>query len=208
MTKNPYDGANDEEVIRATGDILTLLVKDSSIMPSIITLLPSVESVQTAHDFHRGLFNDVLGGNREKEGDLQEARSQVKKQLALLRGLAVLAGSQDPSIPQRLGLVQHAPPTKRVSAHLTSVQNFRIVYDGRKMVARASAVKGAKSYEVWCCEGDPLTESNWRHVTSTGRVNRIELTGLTPGKLYYFRIRTISSTGSGPWSNFISMMAI
>lgn len=208
MTKNPYDGANDEEVIRATGDILAILAKDPSIMPNMVTLLPSFDSVQSEHDLHRGLFNDVLGGNHEREGELQAARSRVTTELGLLRGLAVLVGSRDPSIPQRLGVVQQAPPVKRSSLHLTAAQNFRIVYEGQKMVARASAVKGAKSYEVWCCEGDPLTESNWRHLISSGRVNRIVLAGLTPGKLCYFRIRAISSAGSGPWSNFISMMAI
>ncbi len=208
MAKNPFGGGSDEEVIRVTGDLISTLVKDSSILERIFMLLPDLQKIQSIHDRHRSVFNDVLGGKHEMEGELQAVRQEVNAQLGLLHGMAVLAGSQDPSIPQKLGMPQQQLVTKRTSGHLTSPENFRLAYDGHTIVARANAVKGAKSYEVWGCEGDPMTESNWRHITTSGRVNRMEITGLTPGKVYYFRIRAISSAGSGPWSNFLSMMAI
>ena len=189
MAKNPLGGGSDEEVIRVTGDLISTLAKDSSILESITLLLPDLQKIQSAHERHRNLFSDVLGGNREKEGELQAVRQEVSTQLGLFRGMAVLAGSQDPSIPQKLGWAHPQPITKRNAGHLTATENFRLVYDGHVLIARANAVKGAKSYEVWGCDGDPLIESNWRHITTSGRVKRIELTGLTPGKVYYFRIR-------------------
>lgn len=207
MPKNQFAAGSDEEVIRVTGDLISTLTKDS-ILERIYTLFPDLQKLQSAHDRHLGLFNEVLAGNREKEGELQAVRQEVSAQLGLLRGMALLAGTQDPSIPQKLGMQQNPPITKRTMGQFTSPENFRMVYDGQVIVARANAVKGAKSYEVWGCEGDPMTESNWRHLTTSGRVNRIPIPGLTPGKLYYFRIRAISSTGSGPWSSFKSMMAI
>uniref|UniRef100_C6DYR7 Fibronectin type III domain protein n=1 Tax=Geobacter sp. (strain M21) TaxID=443144 RepID=C6DYR7_GEOSM len=202
--KNPFGGGSDEEVIRLAGDFLT---KDA-VLESIFTVLPNLQKLKSAHGRHLGLFNEVLGGNHEKEGELQAVRQEVSAQLGLLRGMALLAGTQDPTIPQKLGLQQQQPLTKRTLGNLTSPENFRMVYDGHTIVARANAVKGAKSFEVWGCDGDPMTESNWRHLTTSARVNRIEILGLTPGKLYYFRIRAISSSGTGPWSNFISMMTI
>jgi len=209
MPKNPFTGGSDEEVIRVTGDLISTLTKDSSILASIFMLLPDLQKIQSTHERHRSVFNDVLGGNHEKEEELQAIRHEVNAQLGLLHGMAVLTGSQDPSIPQKLGMQVQQPVTKRTpSGHMTSPENFRLVYDGHIIVARANAVKGAKSYEVWGCDGEPMTESNWRHLTTSGRVNRIEISGLTPGKVYYFRIRAISSSGSGPWSNFLSMMAI
>jgi hypothetical protein len=201
--KNPFGGGSDEEVIRLAGEFLT---KDA-VLESIFTVLPNPQKLKFSHDRHLGLFNEVLGGNREKEGELQAVRQEVSAQLGLLRGMALLAGTQDPTIPQKLGLQQQQPITKRTSGNLT-VENYRMVYDGHTIVARANAVKGAKSFEVWGCDGDPMTESNWRHLTTSARVNRIEILGLTPGKLYYFRIRAISSSGTGPWSNFMSMMTI
>ena len=208
MVKNTFSGASDEEVIRMTGDLITILTKEA-IMEKIFMLLPDLPKIQSKHERHRSLFNDVLAGDREKEGELQATRHEVNALLGLFHGMAVLAGSQDPTIPQRLGMAPQQPLTKRTSSgHMSFPENFRLAYDGHIIVARAQAVKGAKSYEVWGCDGDPMIESNWRHVTTSGRVNRIELAGLTPGKLYYFRIRAISSAGAGPWSNFISMMAI
>lgn len=205
--KNPFGAGNDEEVIRVTGDLISTLAKES-MMERILTVFPNLQKLQTTHDRHRGLFNEVLGGNREKEGELQAVRQEVNNQLGLLRGMARLAGTQDPTIPQKLGMQQQQPTVKRNSGALPIPENFRMVYEGHTIVARANAVKGARSYGMWGCESDPMTESNWRHVTTSARVNRIEIVGLTPGKLYYFRIRAISSSGTGAWSNFMSMMAI
>lgn len=200
-------GGSDEEVIRATVDAIGTLVKDS-IVERIFTLLPDLQKLQSVHDRHLGLYNEVLGGKREKEGELQAVRQEVSTQLGLLRGMALLAGTLDPTIPQKLGLQQQHPVVRRTASNLVAPDNFRMTYNGRIIVVRANAVKGAKSYEVWGCDGDPMTESNWRHLITSGRGNHIEIPGLAPGTLYYFRIRAISSTGSGPWSNFKSMMAI
>lgn len=209
MGKNRTSGETDEEVIRTTGDLVANLVKDPSIMQSIDALWPKLEKIQTAHDRHRSIFYEVLGGAREKEGELQVARDEVTSQVNLVNSIAHLTGKQDPSIIKKLGLVQQLPTTKRgASASLSTPENFRLVYEGHTIVARGSAVKGAKSYEIWICESEPLAESSWRHQTTSGRVNRIEITGLTPGRLYFFRIRAVGSHTTGPWSNFISMMAI
>ena len=208
MAKNHFGGGSDEEVIRMTVELIGILAKEPSILERISMLVPNLDKLQTVHDRHLNVFNDVLGGNSEKEKELQAVRSEVTKQLGLFHGMAVLAGSQDPSITQELGIVQQQPATKRASGHFTSSENFRLVYDRHTVIARGNAVKGAKSYEVWGCDGDPMTESNWRHFTTSSRINRIEIPGLIPGRLYYFRVRAIMSNGSGPWSTFVSIMAI
>jgi hypothetical protein len=210
MGKNRNGGEGDEEVIRTTGTLLTSLTKDPSILESIYNLFPKIEKIQMIHDRHRNLFNEVLGGALDKEEELQAARIEATNQVSLLHGLAQLTGKHDPSIPQKLGVVMQQLGRKSGAATiaLTATENFRLVYEGRKIVARASAVKGARSYEIGICEGDPMIEGNWRHHATSGRVTRIELTDLTPGRLCYFRIRAVGSHGTGPWSNFVSMMAI
>ena len=202
-------GSNDEEMIRATGDLIVTLGKDPSILEDIYSLMPNLGKFQSVYDRHRNVFNEVLGGNHAKEQELQTVRDEVNSQVGMLHGLAVLVADTDPSIALRLGVAQ-PPITKRTLTyyHLTSPDNFKLVYKDHLLIARANAVKGAKSYEVWFCEGDPRVENSWRHLTTSTRVNRIVLTGLTPGVVYYFRIRAISAHGEGPWSNFINMMAI
>ncbi|WP_224981587.1 fibronectin type III domain-containing protein [Geomonas agri] len=208
MVKNRNGGEGDDELIRTTGDLLTDLSRDPSIMQSIYDLLPNQEKIQHALDRHRSLYHQVLDGARDKEPELEAARNDLIVQISLVHGMATLTGKHDPTIPQKLGLV-HQVSSKRTSAGgLLVPENFRMLYEGRSIIARASAVKGARSYEVWVCEGDPLVESSWRHHATSGKINRIEITGLTPGKLYYIRIRAVGANDAGPWSNFISMMAI
>ncbi|MBU5637633.1 fibronectin type III domain-containing protein [Geomonas sp. Red69] len=208
MGKNRNGGEKDEDLIRATGDLLTNLIKDPSIMQSIYALLPNLEKIQGAYDRHRNAFYQVLDGAHDKEGELEAARNDLTTKISLVNGMAHLTGKHDPTIPQKLGLVQQIVGKRLSAAGLLVPGNFRMAYEGHSIVARASAVKGARSYEIWVCEGDPLSEASWRHLTTSGRVNRIEITGLTPGRLYYFRIRAVGAVDAGPFSNFVSMMAI
>lgn len=208
MVKNRNGGLTDEEISRETGGLIASLAKDPTILESIFALLPQLDKMQDAHQRHRNILNEVLGGATEKEGDLEAARNEVITHASLVHGLAQLTGKHDPTIPQKLGVASPPTSSKRVSSTNLSQMNFRVVYQEHQLVARANGVKGAKSYEVSVCEGDPATESNWRHQATSTRANRIVLTGLTAGKVYYFRIRAITSHGEGPWSNFVSIMAI
>lgn len=208
MSKNRSGGANDEEISRETGMLITSLAKDPTILESIFALLPPLDKMQDAHQRHRNLLNEVLGGATEKEGDLEGARNEVITHASIIHGLAQLTGKHDPTIPQKLAGASPPNSSKRVSSAHLSQMNLRVVYQEHQLVARANGVKGAKSYEVFVCEGDPATESNWRHQATSPRASRIVLTGLTAGKVYYFRIRAITSHGEGPWSNVVSIMAI
>jgi hypothetical protein len=74
--------------------------------------------------------------------------------------------------------------------------------------AKASPVNGAGSYETQRCTGDPAVEANWTNSLITTAALRIELTGLTPGQLYYVRCRAIGGNGPGAWSDVASLMAV
>ncbi|QWV92155.1 fibronectin type III domain-containing protein [Geomonas oryzisoli] len=208
MSKNRDGGGKDDEIIRASDDLLTSLSKDPTIMQSIYDVLPNQEKLQEARDRHRSLFHQVVDGAHDKEPELEAARNDHVAKMNLVTGMATLTGKHDPTIPQKLGLVHPLTGKRSPAGGLSVPENFRMVYEGRMIIARGSAVKGARSYEIWVCEGDPFTEANWRHHATSGKINRIEITGLTPGRLYYFRIRAVGANDSGPWSNFISMMAI
>ncbi|GFO64057.1 fibronectin type III domain-containing protein [Geomonas paludis] len=208
MSKNRDGWGKDDEIIRASDDLLTSLSKDPSIMQSIYDVLPNQEKLQEARDRHRSLFHQVVDGAHDKEPELEAARNDHIAKMSLVTGMATLTGKHDPSIPQKLGLVHQNAGKRGSAAGLSVPGNFRMMYEGRSIIARGSAVKGARSYEIWVCEGDPLAEASWRHHATSGKINKIEITGLTPGRLYYFRIRAVGARDAGPWSTFISMMAI
>jgi hypothetical protein len=70
-----------------------------------------------------------------------------------------------------------------------------------------SKVKGAFTYFVQACQGDPNDEAAWtREWQFTKIKGGLELTGLEPGKVYYFRVRCLGHAGLGPWSTYVHIM--
>ena len=53
-------------------------------------------------------------------------------------------------------------------------------------------------YHVEACEGDPSIESNWKHVATSVLCSKTEIKGLTPGTLYWFRVKAVGAKGFGP----------
>ncbi|QWV91826.1 fibronectin type III domain-containing protein [Geomonas oryzisoli] len=208
MGRKRKGGEKDEVVIRANGELITLLSKDPSILEKIYTLLPNLEKIQATHNRHRSIYHEFLDGARDKEGELETARYESISQMRMIRGIANLVGKHDPTIPEKLGMAATPSASKRTPSPPITPMNLKVVYHKNEVVARASGVKGVKSYEMSVCESDPLVESNWRHLTTSTHAKRIVLSGLTPGKMYYFRIRALTTQGEGPWSNFVCIMAI
>ena len=68
------------------------------------------------------------------------------------------------------------------------------------LLVRVRALKGAGSYEVQLASADPAVETNWKAGVLSKTATHIELKGLTPGTLYYVRVRGIGSHGPGAWA--------
>ena len=76
----------------------------------------------------------------------------------------------------------------------------------------ACAIKGGckgGSTQIEITEGDPTVEANWR-VSGDGiyTLSKFLLTGLQPATRYFLRARCYSSGGSGPWSNYVTIICL
>lgn len=70
-------------------------------------------------------------------------------------------------------------------------------------------VTGAVTYFVQACQGDPNDEAAWtREWQFTKIKGGVEVSGLEPGKVYYFRVRCLGHAGLGPWSTYVHIMVI
>ena len=77
------------------------------------------------------------------------------------------------------------------------------------LLATSHRVRGGNSYEVQTCTAaDPAVEANWKHATTSTGSRGIELMGLTPGQLYYVRMRAVGGRGPGLWSVVSNLMAV
>jgi hypothetical protein len=64
------------------------------------------------------------------------------------------------------------------------------------------------TYDVGICQGDPSSEESWSTVGPFDHCRNMELTGLEPGKVYYFRVRCFGAGGLSPWSAIVNLRVL
>jgi hypothetical protein len=69
-----------------------------------------------------------------------------------------------------------------------------------------SAVRGARTYEVYVNHSDPDHEAGWYRIASCTRI-RTEVRHLPPGEVHHFKVRAILAAGEGPFSPVSSKRA-
>jgi len=176
----------------------------------LLSLLTNPGRYKAASDLFHASYNAVMEGDTEQIGPCEEHRKNLDREHALLLGLAKLAALQDPSIPEKLGLGQLGVKTVAVATAIPKPSNFRLAHsmNNGEMTGSVSSIKGVRMFEIWGCEGDPNLEQNWRLMAASPNCQRIAIKGLTPGTKYWFRVRAVRGNETGPWSNYITLMAI
>ena len=121
------------------------------------------------------------------------------------------ARENDHSIVTGLGVPPKIQTTKASSptVTMTSPQNVQVRQGktGSALVSTGKVPK-ARIYWVGICEGDPSSEESWRLVGPFDHCRSIELTGLEPGKMYYFRVKCFGAGSESPWSAIVSFRVI
>jgi len=104
--------------------------------------------------------------------------------------------------------IQTSKPSN-ATAVMTSPQKLQ-VKQGKTGCALISTGKVSKAriYWVGICEGDPSSEESWKLLGPYEHCRNIELTGLEPGKLYYFRVKCFGAGSESPWSAIVSLRVV
>jgi len=208
--KSSYNGVSDTEMIPTTGAMVAALTKDSTLFQTIMSFLPTEEQLKDAHGNFQTSYNEALGGDREKAVKLEADRQVLDKRFSIFTALVKLAAEEDASLLAKAGVTQ--PQVKRTSSGttMTAPANFQVRHGQGHgvIIGKAGSVKPARSYEMQFCEGDPTIEENWKYAGVSVHASRLEMNGLTPGKVYSFRVRGIGANGPGPWSSYVTLMAI
>jgi hypothetical protein len=204
-----YAGVNDPEIMVSTKTFLGTLTANRELFEQLKQDLVSIEKLQAALERLETSYDGVQKGLPEFVATHKETRKDFNQVLSGLTGFVKLATGNDPGLLMKLGYqVQKTKPS--TSSVLSACSNFTLHHGAEHgtLVGKCSAVKGAKSFLVEYCEGDPTIEANWKHATVAASCSKIVITGLTPGKVYSFRVRAVSGAGTGPWSSIVTLMVV
>lgn len=141
---------------------------------------------------------------RDAMRPLVELNPSITVQWAVIRSIK----ENNPSLIGNLGVETKKKPTRAaVSASVIAPTNVKVKHGKHSGGAFISTTKvpWARTYEVGICLGDPTNEESWKTLGPFDHCRNIELTGLEPGKLYYFRMRCFGKGGQSPWSTIVSL---
>jgi hypothetical protein len=161
-----------------------------------------------------GLANAVAAGNLTQKTARDALRPQVEVHTIMALQWAVMRSIREnnPSLIQNLVFDHKKPAAPRSHVHPLVAAPVNVVAThgpvSGTVFINTGKVKGATTYHVYGCQGDPSVEASWAEVGKSTGCRNIELRGLEPGKVYHFRVNCFGAAGHGPWSSIVSLMVI
>jgi hypothetical protein len=176
----------------------------------LISLFTTPERYREATERFQASYNASLDKAPENVAACEADRQNLNRQHSVLMGMAKVASLLDPSVPEKLGVGTLTASPVAGSQSLSKPDKFKMVYGANsgEMTGSVTSIKGARMIEIWGCVGDPNDEGNWKLMAASPNCTGIKVTGLAPGTKYWFRARAVRSGESGPWSNYLTLMAI
>ncbi len=160
---------------------------------------------------YQDAFHAAASGDRAHIAQRNEARENLTQRLKKLASYLELVADGDTRKLMGTGYDLRSE-TVRSSTHqpLAAPEGLTVKHGklSGQMVLRAPRLAGAVSYEAAYAEGSPSGDSAWVDAGTFAGSSRIEVAGLTPGKVYWFRLRGINSAGPGAWCDPASLMVI
>ncbi|WP_224961179.1 fibronectin type III domain-containing protein [Geomonas subterranea] len=158
---------------------------------------------------HLAVTKEAESGNRFKKVERDASRPMVELHTTMLINWAAYRSVTEnkPTLISELDL----PPKMKASKgalhiEVTAPQNPKAKH-GKSGVAliTVNRVPGAMAYYVGICKGDPSLPESWSTVGPFHKSRNMELTGLEPGQLYYFKAYCSGPSGQSEWSSIISL---
>ena len=173
-------------------------------VPSTATLQAHLASYQTAHDAAKN-------HDRAQATVRDVARSVVTKDFHVLAPYYEMSAGGDVTKLMTTGFDLRHEPVKNTSHEpLPAPAELKLTRAAQSGVLdlHAHSVPGADVYHVMVTTADPSLEANWVMFGAFPHCNKIPITGLTPGKIYFARIRAFNKNGDGQWATSGGVMAV
>jgi hypothetical protein len=173
--------------------------------------VPTFAQLETAYNGYRDAMHAAANRDRIKIAERDSAREVLTGILRNIAGYLEVLAQGDTKKLVGTGYDLRKDITRGTGVGpLPAPTEFRVKRSeiSGKLLVHAAGVAGAASYEVDLAEGDPTAETSWRDAGTFAACSHIEIPGLTPGKIYWVRLRAIGSSGPGPWTDSVSTMVV
>jgi hypothetical protein len=164
------------------------------------------------HDLSYAVMTGVSGSKSERDAYREKAVLAISLALTYA-GMRYLRENNFELITN-LGVEhkkQKSQTRHTAPSEIGAPDKVQLVYGNNSGTLRVlfPKVPGAILYYVQACLGDPNDEAAWNKEWQFTKIRGgVELTGLEPGKVYYFRVRCLGHAGLGPWSAYVHIMVV
>ena len=165
------------------------------------TPVPSLAAVAAAADAVEAADTAVLNNGGKQDYLARSLRAQELRDMLLLLGAYVqVTSGGDPE-----KILSAGYPYRKAAepvGPLPAPENLRVTFSkfSGQLDLAWDRVPGRMFYEGQWNQADPGVEDDWKGLVNLSD-NTYTVKGLTPGKLYYFRVRGVGAAGPGPWSD-------
>ncbi len=170
------------------------------------TPVPSLASVTTAINELETANEDALDGGKALKAILRGKRAAYELKMTALgdyvdniaQGSETIiksAGMDTRAIPAPVGVPEQVKNLEAAQGKLSGEADLRW-----------KNVKGAKIYFVYI--SPDVDNSGTYELVATPTASKVTLVGLTPGKVYYFKVKAVGTAGAGAPSDPAKLMVV
>lgn len=205
------DPLSEPDFLARSGYIITSMTNNPGFPEPYPEPVPSVAQLRSDHELYCAAYYAALQRDVGKIALRNEARRTLTRGLQRLAlYLDMVADGDDTRLATTGFELRRTAPRAPTSASTTVLlgrpDNFRVGHGPQpgSLQIDAGSVRGAMSYEIQICQGDPMTEAGWKSVLTVRAVRRLMLGDLPNGPTW-IRLRAVAPDGScGPWTLPIS----
>jgi hypothetical protein len=165
--------------------------------------VPAAGLIVTGVTTYQGAYKDAKDGDRVKIKVRKGQRVILSGQLKTVAGYLEIVAAGDVGMLATTGYeLRHDIVKSTDQEPLAPLRGLKVIRGTLSgvLLVHAQADAFADVYDLQIAFADPAVEANWTDLGNYARCNRIELTGLTPQKTYYVRIRGFNKNGYGAWA--------
>jgi hypothetical protein len=174
--------------------------------------VPDSAELREAGGKHFAITKAAEGGDRYKSAERDALRPATELAPTIFLQWAQIRSVRENDhtiatglgVPPKIQTPKNSGPVVMVAPQNLQAKHGKI---GCALISMSKVPK-ARIYWVGICEGDPSNEASWRLLGPFDHCRNIELTGLEPGKLYYFRVKCFGAGSESPWSAIVSLRVV